>query len=297
MSLLKWVGGKGKLLSKINDLFPKEIDNYYEIFLGGGSVLIHILEENKKDKIKIKNEIKVYDINESLINFFNNVKNNPVELFNIVDEIHNKYKNCGEQTINRFCKTEDQALCNKENYYYWIRNLYNKTDKNTIENAAYFIFLNKTCFRGLYREGPNGFNVPYGNYKNPTILKLEDLLYISNLIQNVDFNVLDYKKSLTEIKNNKNNFVFIDPPYIKDNQKTFVSYNKKGFSLNDTEYLIKHIKNKDYKFILCNYESNKLKNEFINNSYNIRLIECNRYINSKNPADKETEIFIYNYEN
>ena len=118
--------------------------------------------------------------------------------------------------------------------------------------------MNKTGFRGMYREGPNGYNIPYGNYKNPKILEEKELDYISQLIQNVNFIHSDFTESLNNIEN-ENNFIYLDPPYATENEKSFVGYTKDGF---------------DYKY---------------------EVVSCRRAINSKNPAAKTEEVIITNY--
>ena len=183
--LLKWVGGKTQLLDNIKERLPKEINNYYEIFLGGGSVLFMILNMIKKGDIKMKGKVYAYDYNEPLIGVYKNIQNNHEELINEVNKL----------------KEEHNSNENKENHYYEIREKYNKLkDKKTIESTACFMFLNKTCFRGLYREGPNGFNVPYGNYKNPSIIDEDYVKEISELIKDVVFECISYSESLKKPK-------------------------------------------------------------------------------------------------
>ena len=118
----------------------------------------------------------------------------------------------------------------KESYYYWIRNKYNTIEKNTVECSALFMFLNKTCFRGMYREGPKGFNVPYGHYKKtPVIIKQQDLNTISELIKDVEFIHSDFRDSIKKIK--PSDFVYFDPPYAQENKNSFVDYVADGFTL------------------------------------------------------------------
>ena len=173
---LKWVGGKTQIIDRIISKIPKIIDNYHELFLGGGSVLFAVLSLQKNNEIIIKNKIYAYDINDSLINVYKNIQNNKEELFKNINIFINEYENIKGSIINRNPKSIEEAKTSKESYYYWLRNKYNNMDKNSIEHSALFIFINKTCFRGMYREGPNGFNVPYGHYKKtPTIITENDL--------------------------------------------------------------------------------------------------------------------------
>ena len=275
--LLKWVGGKTQLLDNIKERLPKEINNYYEIFLGGGSVLFMILNMIKKGDIKMKGKVYAYDYNEPLIGVYKNIQNNHEELINEVNKL----------------KEEHNSNENKENHYYEIREKYNKLkDKKTIESAACFMFLNKTCFRGLYREGPNGFNVPYGNYKNPSIIDEDYVKEISELIKDVEFECISYSESLKKPK--KGDFVYMDPPYAPETKTSFVKYTEKGFTLENHEELFDMIKKlkKHVKFLLHNADVSIVNENFID--YTIDVIEARRAINSKRPDSKTKEVIIMN---
>ena len=155
--ILKWVGGKTQILDKIIDSFPKEIEDYHEPFIGGGSVLLKLLESNE---INVKGNVYAYDLNESLVNVYKNIQKTPEDVYTEVSEL-----------------IKDSNGNDKKEYYYTIRKIWNsftQKEKNTTKGTAFFIYLNKTCFRGLYRVGPNGFNVPYGHYKNPEIINKEN---------------------------------------------------------------------------------------------------------------------------
>ena len=171
--ILKWVGGKTQILDKLIVEFPTEINNYREIFLGGGSVLLTLLSYVKNGIIKIHGNIYAYDLNEPLIYIYINIQSNHNELYNEIQKLITEFNSCGDGEINRTPKNIDDAKIAKENYYYWFRSEYNKlsvNDKKTTIGSAMFIFLNKTCFRGVFRVGPKGFNVPYGHYNNPEII-------------------------------------------------------------------------------------------------------------------------------
>lgn len=171
-------------------------------------------------------------------------------------------------------------------------------NKNKIitQISAIFIFLNKTCFRGLYREGPNGFNVPFGNYKSEPIIS--DLDKFSKLIKNVNFNVADFKTSLKPIsKFKKNDYIYLDPPYAPIDSNSFVKYNKGGFTIDDNNNLFTLLKlliNKKINFLMSNVDV-KLVNDTFNNINNIKIKKVNarRAINSKNPESKQSELLIY----
>ena len=293
--ILKWVGGKTQIIDSIISKFPNEINNYREIFLGGGSVLFALLYYIKNNYIKIKGNIFAYDINEALINVYKNIQNNHIELYDCIQNIIKDFNECKNDDINRNPENIEEAKKSKENFYYWIRNKYNNlTDKNNIISSAMFIFLNKTCFRGIFRIGPNGFNVPYGNYKNPEIINKNHLEEIHNLIQNVIFECCDYSISLTNIE--IDDFIFLDPPYVPEIKTSFVGYTKDGFNLNNHMNLFKIIENltnENRKLMLCNSDIDLVHETF--NNYNIIEILCKRTINSKNPNAKTKELIIMNY--
>ena len=199
---LKWVGGKTQIIHTLVKYFPSEMDNYHELFLGGGSVLLALLSLQRENKIKINGKLYAYDFNEALINVYKNIQSNKDELFETLSKYVNAYDSIKstETPINRQPKDITEALQNKENYYYWLRAMYNEkyktTDKHTIDCSALFIFINKTCFRGMYREGPNGYNVPYGHYKKtPTFITKVDLDRISDLIKDVEFIHCSFEES------------------------------------------------------------------------------------------------------
>jgi len=264
---LKWVGGKQKFIEKILEKFPKEIKNYHEIFLGGGSVLLGLIDYKNNNKINLTGKIFAYDYNKELIYVFKNIQNTPVELFkelsllreefiNIKKEKQEedykkeerkrerkKYKNEDDRyTYDRkyVPKNLEEAVHDKESYYFWIRDKFNKMEeenKLSIKGSAMFIFLNKTCFRGLYRVGPNGFNVPYGNYKNFNISEEKYFKNISKLIKDVEFIHCDFSKSIKRIK--KNDFAYLDPPYAPEKKDSFTSYTGEGFNLDKHNELFK----------------------------------------------------------
>jgi len=159
-----------------------------------------------------------------------------------------------------------------------------------------FIFLNKTCFRGIFRVGPNGFNVPYGHYKNPEIINKQHLEEIHNLIQNVIFECCNFDTSLTIIE--ENDFVYLDPPYAPEIHTSFVGYTEKGFNLenhNNLFKLIHGLTDTNKKIMLCNSDVSLVRENFSNEKYNILSILCKRSINSKNPDAKAKEVIIKNY--
>ena len=215
---VKWAGGKSGLISQLKDFYPFDLENgkiekYVEPFVGGGAVLIDVLQ-----KYEVK-EAYAFDINEDLINCYNVIKNNIEQL---IQELYKKEK--------EYKKLE---MDERNIYFYDIRKEYNsyKLEKEiNIKRASEFIFLNKTCFNGLYRVNKSGkFNVPCGKYKNPTICDSKNLRNLSKLIQNVTFLYDDYKRSNRYVDNKT--FVYFDPPYRPISVTSgFTSYTKEDFN-------------------------------------------------------------------
>jgi len=297
--ILKWVGGKTQILDKLIVEFPTEINNYREIFLGGGSVLFTLLSYVKNGIIKVHGNIYAYDLNEPLIYMYKNIQTNHNKVYDELQYLISEFYSCGDGEINRTPKNIKEAKVAKENYYYWIRSEYNKlnnTDKKTAKGSAMFIFLNKTCFRGVFRIGPKGFNVPYGHYKNPEIINKNHLDEIHELIQNVIFECIDFNTSLSRIK--PNDYIYLDPPYAPETDTSFVGYTENGFNINNHKKLfelIHKLTETNIKIMLSNADVSLVRNTFTNEKYNISSILCKRAINSKNPEAKAKEVIIKNY--
>ena len=297
--IVKWVGGKTQIIDKIVSELPRELNNYHEIFLGGGSVLFALLTEFNNNKIKINGNIYAYDLNEPLIYLYKNIQINHIELYNEIHKLITEFNSCGNGEINRKPKNINEAKISRENYYYWIRSEYNNllsNEKKTIIGSAMFIFLNKTCFRGVFRVGPNGFNVPYGHYNNPEIINKEHLDEIHVLIQNVIFDCCDFTKSLKNIE--LNDYVYLDPPYAPETNTSFVGYTENGFTIDDHNNLfnlIHKLTGTNRKILLSNSDVSLIRDNFTNEKYIITSILCKRTINSKNPQSKTKEVIIKNY--
>lgn len=289
---LKWVGGKTQIIDTIIKKIPKEINNYHELFLGGGSVLLAVLSLRKAGLINIKNKIYASDINSDLINVYKHIQNNKDELIKLVKFYREEYDSIKSTDVNRKPKNIDEAKTSKESYYYWLRMKYNNIDKESVECSALFMFINKTCFRGMYREGPNGFNVPYGNYKKtPKIISDDEINLISDLIKDVVFKDNGYVESFKKI--HSGDFVYLDPPYAPENDKSFVGYVADGFNLENHVTLFNEIKKlKDVKFVMSNAKVELVMTHFA--AYKSEDIEARRAINSKKPGSKTTEVIIYN---
>ena len=267
---LKWVGGKRQLMPTITKLMPKKFTNYYEPFVGGGAVLFYT--QPKKAVIN--------DLNEDLINVYKIIKDNPEEL--IAD-----------------LKTHK----NEAEYFYDIRILDRTKDFENLPNikkASRVIFLNKTCYNGLYRVNNSGeFNSPFGRYKNPNIVNEITIRAVSKYLNNNDIQILnsDYEKVLENIE--KGSFVYFDPPYHPiSNSSNFTGYIQGGFNMCDQirlRDLCDKLDKKGIKFLLSN--SSALLIQDIYRKYNINYVKANRSINSNAKKRGEVdELIIKNYE-
>lgn len=290
---VKWAGGKGSLIPQLNNFYPYELKNgiierYIEPFVGGGAVLIDILQ-----KYDIQ-EVYAFDINIDLINSYNVIKNNVEELITNLKQMETEYLQLGQEE--------------RKNYFYNIRDEYNnyelEENEQNIQRAAQFIYLNRTCFNGLYRVNKNGkFNVPVGSYKNPTICDEENLRQLSQLIQNVQFRYGDYSRSMEYVT--ENTFVYFDPPYRPLNVTSgFTSYTKEDFNDDNQRELATfygELNERNAKLMLSNSNPKNINKEdtFFDNIYqgfNINQIQASRMINANsNGRGKISEILVTNY--
>jgi len=295
---LKWVGGKTQIIKDIISKIPSEINNYHELFLGGGSVLLAVLSLQKQKKIVIKNKVYAYDLNLTLINTFRQIQNNYKVVVVEVLKLKEEFKNIEINTLKQRGAPKDINESNykntREHYYYWIRSKFNNCVKTTLESAVYFIFLNKTGFRGMYREGNNGFNIPYGLKDRktiPGIIDENEIKKVSELIKNVEFIHCDFTSSIKNVKDE--DFVYLDPPYAPVNKKSFVGYVADGFNLEMHKLLFSEIKKLgEIKFVMSNAKVDLVTENF--QEYNCEDIIARRAINSKKPGSTTTEVIIYN---
>ena len=295
---LKWVGGKTQIIKDIISKIPSEINNYHELFLGGGSVLLAVLSLQKQKKIVIKNKVYAYDLNLTLINTFRQIQNDYKVVVVEVLKLKEEFKNIENNTLKQRGAPKDINESNykntREHYYYWIRSKFNNCVKTTLESAVYFIFLNKTGFRGMYREGNNGFNIPYGLKDRktiPGIIDENEIKKVSELIQNVKFIHCDFTSSIKNVKDG--DFVYLDPPYAPVNKKSFVGYVADGFNLEMHKLLFSEIKKLgEIKFVMSNAKVDLVTENF--QEYNCEDIIARRAINSKKPGSTTTEVIIYN---
>ena len=298
--LLKWVGGKTQIISDLMKRFPKTVNNYHEIFLGGGSVLLSFLSYVKNGDIILNGKVYASDLNKNLIDLYKHIQSNKDELFKEVTNLVTEYSGLSGVIINRKPTNLDEAKTSRESYYYWIRKSYNELVKkgdSSPKVSAMFLFINKTCFRGVYRVGPNGFNVPFGHYKTvPTVLDKEHLDTISELIKDVIFQNLDFNDSLKKVS--KGDLVYLDPPYAPETKTSFVGYTKDGFALDNHKILFESLNNlhkRKVMFVMSNAKVELVTSYFPSSKFNIIDIECRRAIHSKKPDSKTTEVIVSSF--
>jgi len=307
---IKWVGGKTQIIGDVIRLFPREMNNYHEPFLGGGSVLLallsnkqssSILSHRQSGTIKVNGTIYASDLNANLIALYQNIQTRPEDLITEVGGLVEEFSDCttaGGTEVNRKALTAEEAMTSPESYYFWIRGRFNALtgeDRTTPTASAMLLFMNKTCFRGLYREGPHGFNVPFGNYKNPTVLDAAHIRAVSDLIQGVVFSVSSFDESLTRPE--AGDFVYLDPPYAPETEKSVVGYTADGFGLDAHARLfetcgIMNINN--VKLLMSNADVDLVKDAFPSPAYTTEIISCRRAINSKKPGGRTNEVLIRN---
>src|SRR5699024_8480134 len=265
---VKWAGGKRQLLDKIIDKSPHYFYNYYEPFVGGGAVLFGLQHKNSF----------VNDINSHLIHAYKVIKNSPYELMEALDEL-------------------DEIKLN-EDIYKSIREKYNTHIKNniyTLETAAFFIYLNKHGFNGLFRVNSKGlFNVPWNKKEYVASYSKENILQVSHFLQTVKITNEDFVASVQNAE--KEDFVFFDSPYAPLNSTSFAAYDKSGFKLEDHQRLAALFKLLDTKGVYCMLTNHNT--ELINNlyqGYHIEEVNVRRSINSDASKRTGKELIITNY--
>jgi len=295
---LKWVGGKTQILDEVLALFPAEMANYYEPFLGGGSVLLGLLERKRAGTIRVTGTIYASDLNSNLIGLYKNIQSCPDEVIREVATLANEFATITGTVVNRKPTTREEASTSQESYYYWIRSRFNaltREERATPKGSAMLLFMNKTCFRGVYREGPNGFNVPFGNYKKPSILDEDHIRHVSGLIRDVVFRDCSYSDALLGVVGG--DFVYLDPPYAPETETSFVGYTADGFNIDNHRALFKlcnDMSAKGMKLVMSNAQVSLVTDAFPSSAYTTKIISCRRAINSKNPDATANEVLITN---
>lgn len=390
--IIKWVGSKKDAMDKIVAFFPRVISNYHEPFVGGGNMLLYVLQLARERKIDINEKVYASDINEDLINMYKHIQAEPAQVQRYLQVITDVYRSIDhildaglecvflafvaflcldENWAHPFLSQEteifsthnnltqllssaedyqkivtdfrkeyfgEKVLCEKptvsghtdaahdrdsikeiskqfqifhqlkgtvtnykmesrENFYNLVRKIYNvkPTGKGEgdIVKSALFIFLNRTCFRGLYRVNKKGqFNVSFGNYKSTDVFDRVclDISIVSEYIQGVKFSVCDFEDSLKQVK--KGDTVYLDPPYLAiDNM--YVGYCRDGFGLAKAHELFEILLKAPYNFYLSNSNTQYVKDIFFDEKYQKMLIYTKTSIHKKLSKQKVTELLIY----
>jgi DNA adenine methylase len=286
---IKWVGGKTQLINEIEKVLPNHLltsNNltYIEPFVGGGAVLFWILQKYPN----IKNAV-INDINPDLTTAYRTIKKSPNDLISRLKQVQAEYLPLSEEK--------------RKEYFLAKRSLFNTKNLDAIENTALFIFLNRTCFNGLYRVNSKGlFNVPFGRYANPKICDEETILADSELLQKVEILTGDFNETINHI--GEKSFFYLDPPYKPLSEtSSFNSYTKEAF--NDDEQIrlgnfCKQIDSLGHSFMLSNSdvkgknpEDNFFDDLYIN--FDIRRVFATRMVNANaEKRGKLTELLITN---
>jgi DNA adenine methylase len=271
---VKWAGGKRQLIPVLNQHIPKNFGSFFEPFLGGGAMLFHLLLNYPKHKFIVS------DLNSDLVLSYITIRDRADEL---ISSLKNHAKNYSK---------------NSYSYYYSVRD---SEPKVQIEKTSRLIFLNRTCFNGLYRVNSKGkFNVPLGRYSNPNIVNEENILAVSNILQSkkVSIKCQDFGTVLDNAK--KGDFVYFDPPYQPISQTAnFTSYTTRDFTINDLKRLSKVCQDLDSrgcKILLSNSNCREVTQTFSKNSWKVVKIQANRAINSNSKKRTgHSELLIKNY--
>ena len=268
---LKWAGGKLQLIEQFENLFPPDFCNYYEPFIGSGAVFFYLKSKSKPNKVILS------DTNEELINCFAVVRDKPSEL---IEVLLNHRKRHSKQ------------------YYYEVRDL--GSDRlDSVSRAARMIYLNKTCFNGLYRVNSKGeFNVPFGDYKNPSIFNRNTLYRASQMLQDAALRVMTFDKVLNFA--GKDDFVYFDPPYIPlSKTSSFTRYSKSEFSIREQNQLSEVFRALDSMgcFVMLSNSDHPLIRELYRDyDKNIVVVRAKRKINSVgSKRGAINEIVVTNY--
>jgi len=269
--VLKWVGGKRQLLDVLVPLVPRNYKTYCEPFVGGGALLFKL-----QPQVAVVN-----DINADLINVYEVIQDNVTDLINILET----HKN----TSTHFYEVRD-----------WDRNRDSYSKLSKVERAARTIYLNKTCFNGLFRVNNAGeFNSPFGNYRNPNIVNAPALKALNTYFNSVDieFSSGDYKDVLDRLP--KNSFVYLDPPYDPvSSTSNFTGYTKGGFDRSEQVRLREccdELNRRGIKFMLSNSATDFIREQYA--AYDITIVKAKRTVNSvaTKRGDVE-EVIVRNYE-
>jgi DNA adenine methylase len=296
---MKWAGGKTQLLNQYRAYYPRElaqgdIDRYVEPFLGSGALFLDIAQRYQIS------EALLLDINPELILVYTVVQKEPLYLIELLHEQRSAYH----------IRSEEE----RKAYFYEIRRVYNEQASQIdyaqfsdawVVRAAYMIFLNKTCFNGLYRVNSKGkFNVPFGRYKRPAIVNDENIVRVSELLQTAELRIGSFQESTSFIDDRT--FVYFDPPYRPiSSTASFTSYSKAKFTDSDQKALAEFFsyldRNTNAKLMLSNSDPTNIDPadrffETLYGAFHIHKVRANRMINAHaHKRGKITELLITNY--
>lgn len=274
---LKWVGGKTKLVPELVEMFPKKFDNYFEPFVGGGALFYEVIQKYNVGFSSIN------DINKKLIIAYKQIKQNPKELISLLKTIDDEYKKL--------------SLEEKEKYFYSIRKKYNEETIDDKTTASYLIFLNKTCFNGMYRENSKGqYNIPFGDQKNPNICDKENIFAVSKCLEHTEITDYSFEESVKKCK--KNDLIYFDPPYYPVNAtSSFTAYSKSSFGEIEQKKLkevFANLANRGCFVMLSNSHTPFIEDLY--KDFNINYRYAARSINSKgDKRGKIKEVVVTNY--
>jgi len=276
---LKWLGGKTRLLPQLDPLFPAEFERYVEPFVGGGAVFLYLAQ-----KQKFKSAV-LCDVSEELMMAWDAVKQDPLGLCRAIKRLANAY----------FAL----PVTKREKFYYRMRDEHNQGKGTLKKRAARVVFLNKTCYNGLFRHNSKGgFNSPFGRYDKPSFYESGNIEAVSQALRDVMLLHGDFTDCERYV--NKSTFVYFDPPYRPLNAtSSFTSFSGRGFDDADQERLgasFKRLDKRGAKLMLSNSDTPDGYFERLYSGYNIRRVTAGRAVNS-NPErrGKISELVITNY--
>lgn len=293
---IKWVGGKTQILENVLALFPTHVTNYHEPFLGGGSVLLGFLTDVQQGTRTLSGTVYASDANPRLISLYKHIQNSPTALINRLHMYQMEYGGIQELSGNKNPTTLEEAKTSQESYYYWIRNQFNSVpDITSIDAAAMFVFLNKTGFKGVYRENKqHKFNVPFGHYKKtPVLFEEHNLLAISQLIQRVVFTCQGFEQSLARAI--QGDFVYLDPPYAPEQATSFTGYQADGFNEEQHQKLFqmtKELVEKQIRTVMSNADVPLVREAFPTPPFTRYIVVARRAIHRDDPSAQTNEVLI-----
>ena len=267
---VKWAGGKRSIIHTLLNNLPENFNDYYEPFVGGGALFFSIVEKN------LSNNSFLSDLNPELMITYKIIQKKPLELIKLL-QYHAK-----EHSLN------------KKDHFYKVRSLHNL--KDPLEVAARLIYLNRTCYNGLYRVNKkNEFNVPIGRYKNPNIIQEENIVACHHALQNVNLSCKEYFR----IKPEKNDFVYFDPPYFPIEENSFTSYTRFDFMKDSHKQLrdfALQLHKKGVKIMISNSNAKFIRQIYDCEPFTVSSVKAPRLVNCKSDGREPiNELIIKSY--